>query len=85
MSSFQKAIKFINSTIKKEKKDGYGGACIELDKYNLTKDEVDTLMDIYKSYKEVYYYGDNRYIRDNCELYHNINKAFVGNMLSISW
>lgn len=85
MSSLQKAIKFINSTMEKEKKAGYDGACIELDKYNLTKDEVDTLMDLYKSYKDVWYYGDERYIRDGCELYHNINKAFVGKTLSICW
>ena len=73
----------IERLVKKEEKDRYGGICIETEKI---KDfTIDIIPILQTKYKNVYYHNDVRYLPPDCKLKHNINGAFVGNLLSFDF
>ena len=84
--SLQKALKKIDQLIQKDIKRGYGGICIETEEYDELKIfPVEILPILKEKYRSVYYHGHKDWLRPNCELYHNAQRAYVGNMLSIDF
>ncbi len=84
--------KKIYNDIKKNNTQGYGGIDFSLDEYNLTNKQEDLLFELiinidYNRIKNINirYYGREELLPGNCKLFHNINNAYIGKNLSISW
>lgn len=73
-----KFYKDLEKAINKEKRDGYGGICFQLEPYSefRDKDQIQSMIDTLKTrYKKVEYQWDG----------YNPFGAFVGKLLVVEW
>ena len=75
----------IEQLIKKEKKCGYGGICIETEEY-WSEFPIELLTVLKDKYREVKYYDHPDWIpNDGSKLHYNTQGAYVGKLLVINF